>query len=103
MKLTLSRTSTDKHFFRILGTDYVICVDFTETLAGVSKAQLSANFELRKKNPKTKGFRKILWEANGNYAKLNGKLFYIIPKQTKILNNMGIQAGDCFWMKVELS
>lgn len=101
---TLRRATTENWFFRIFGTDYSICVDFTEKLAGVPiQAQLRAHFELRTKNPKTKGFRKILWEADGYYARLNGKNFSVMEKQVRLLNGMGIQAGDCFWMKVELS
>lgn len=105
MKLTKTlRRATNSHsFFRLIGSEYVMCAEFTEELAGTPITdQLSARYELRTKNPKTKGFRKVLRKGNV-WVEMNKQEFPIVVRQMCLLDTWNINVGDCFWMKAELS
>jgi hypothetical protein len=60
---------------------------------------LSVEFKLSSKNPKSKGFKKILYK-NRYTVVIGGKEFSTLYDHEVILDRFGIKVGDYFWMKV---
>jgi hypothetical protein len=103
MKITkiLSKNFSHNSFFRISGTDYTICEEFTKQLIGEPLNKiLSVKFTLATKNPKTKGFKKILYKYTTTSI-MGGIEYDTISSQQRILKQLGIEVGDYYWMKAE--
>ena len=104
---TLSRTSTKNWFFRIKDTDYTVCIEFVGSLVGrLVEDNLSVELTLATKNPKRKGFKKILYKSKFGdvcgMSIMDGQPYETIDKQCSVLKRLGIKVGDTYWMKGEL-
>jgi K+-transporting ATPase A subunit len=62
---------------------------------------LNIKISITNKNPKKKGFKKILYKYV-HVAIMNGEEFAIIQSQLRILETLNIEVGDSFWMKGEV-
>lgn len=101
---TLSRNDRYSTFFRIPNSNYTVCTDFTDKLSGgVLNDQLIARFTLATKNPKEKGFKKVILDSLSQNAFLGDEIFQIIWKQLNLLKINGITGKQTVWMKVELA
>jgi len=105
---TLSRNSTQNGFFRIIDSNYRICIEFVGALVGsLVEDNLSVKLILATKNPKQKGFKKVLYNsmiANGRSGMniMDGQPYETIDRQCSVLKSLGIKVGDTYWIKGEL-
>lgn len=102
MKITKSFTKRSQcHSFFWHGEyELGVCESFINRFIKVKGDEQTVNITLSLKNPKKKGYRKILRSEDG-VVRLNGERFSVCSTERIALDNAGVKVGDNFWIKVE--
>ena len=95
---TLNRTGVQSFFWDDV-MHHGLCHDFIKNLLSI-EADVSGKVEITLStiNPKAKNFQKITRKSE-NKIRLNSKDFGVCYTEQQLLDSIGINIGDSFWMK----
>jgi len=85
------------------GYDLAICNAFASKVLGIDELNSLSEIKvsIASKNPKQKNWKK-LDRTSREHVSFNGYSFSVCIQERRFLDSMDIEAGQSFWMKIEV-
>lgn len=89
-------------FYYVKGKDIAICRKFATAILGIPVYEAPSDVRgfFSRNNPKRKGWKRISY-SDRNYVKFGSLEFVLCVEERTFLEQMNINIGDSFWIKIE--